>query len=119
MLDIVSTIPKEKYDLARTLRMGEWQVLWEVVVLGRADFAFDAVRANSAMGWMFLGFVETLWRSEGGIGAALGTMDKHLHMSDIMAIQIIILAVGIAQDWLIGVGKQICCPYASMILERK
>jgi len=52
MIDVVAQVPKEKFDLARTLRMGEWRVVWEVIVLGRADAAFDAMRQNAAMGWM-------------------------------------------------------------------
>jgi len=34
MAAVVAAIPKEKFDHARTLRMGEWRVVWEVVVLG-------------------------------------------------------------------------------------
>ena len=52
MIDVVAQVPKEKFDLARTLRMGEWRVVWEVIILGRADTAFDALRQNVAMGWM-------------------------------------------------------------------
>src|SRR5437870_9905040 len=71
MIDVVAQIPKEKFDLARTLRMGEWRVVWEVIVLGRADAAFDAMRQNAAMGCMMLTMVEGISRSEGGIGALL------------------------------------------------
>lgn len=119
MLDIVDSIPKEKYDLARTLRMGEWQVLWEVVILGRADVMFDAVRQNAAIGWMMLPMIEGLFRSEGGIGALLETMNKHFHLADVAAIQISILLVGLGQDYLIGVIKSFTCPYASLLLERR
>src|SRR5574337_633778 len=31
MADVIAGIPQEQYDLARTLRMGEWRVIWEVV----------------------------------------------------------------------------------------
>src|ERR1035438_2896583 len=37
MADVINSIPKEKFDLARTLRMGEWRVVWEVIVLGQVD----------------------------------------------------------------------------------
>lgn len=119
MLDVVVSIPKEKYDLARTLRMGEWQVLWEVVVLGRIDVMFDVVRQNAAMAWMLLCVVEGLYRSEGGIGATLMTADKHFHLADIVAIQLLFLAVGLVQDQLFGVVKNLVCPYASLLLERR
>lgn len=119
MLDVVDSIPSEKYDLAHTLRMKDWQTLWEVQVLGRADLAFDVLRQNAAIGWMSLGMVEGLFRSEGGIGTVLMTQDKHFHLSSIVAIQIVILLVGLTQDYLIGVVKNICCPYASLIINRK
>ena len=48
MIDVVAQVPKEKFDLARTLRMGEWRVVWEVIVLGRADTAFTLVHVPPA-----------------------------------------------------------------------
>lgn len=119
MLDVLDQIPKEKYDLARTLRMDDWQVLWEVQVLGRADMMIDCVRQNSAMGWMMLSVVEGLFRSEGGIGTTLVTMDKHFHLAAMAALQITFLGLGLGQDYLIGVLKNICCPYAKLLLERR
>lgn len=119
MLDVIATIPREKYDLARTLRMSEWQVVWEVVVLGRIDFAFDVLRQNAAIGWMMLPMVEGLWKSEGGIGALMDIQYKHFGLEAIAAIQISILAVGLLQDRLIGVIKGVLCPYASLLLERR
>ena len=34
MAAVVLEIPRERFDHARTLRMGEWHVVWELVVLG-------------------------------------------------------------------------------------
>jgi len=119
MVDIIEEIPKEKYDLARTLRMNNWQIVWEVEVLGRIDFMIDAVRQNSAMGWAMLPMVEALFRGEGGIGVTLADMDKHFNLASIGAIQLLVVAVGVSQDYIIGVYKNIVCPYASLLLERK
>lgn len=119
MLDVIATIPREKFDLARTLRMGEWQVVWEVIVLGRIDYAFDVMRQNAAIGFFMLPMVEGLWKSEGGIGALMDIQNKHFGLEAIAAIQISILVVGLLQDWLIGVVKGIVCPYATLLLERK
>ena len=63
MADVIDSIPKEKFDLARTLRMGEWRVVWEVIVLGQVDKAFDVLRQNAAIGWMMLTMVEGIVRS--------------------------------------------------------
>ena len=71
MASVVAAIPREAYDHARTLRMSEWRIVWEVVILGKADEAFEAMRQNAAIGWMMLTMVEGMVRSGGGIGAML------------------------------------------------
>jgi NitT/TauT family transport system permease protein len=119
MLDVLDSIPSEKFDLARTLRMGEWQVVWEVMVLGRIDVAFDVVRQNAAVGWMMLPMVEGLFKSEGGIGAVMDVQNHHFALSTIAAIQLLILGLGLAQDYGFGVVKNVACPYAKLILERR
>lgn len=119
MVDVVAQVPKEKFDLARTLRMGEWRVVWEVIVLGRADAAFDALRQNAAMGWMMLTMVEGISRSEGGIGALLLNQNKHFRLEAVFAIQIAILIIGLFQDYAIGLAKKFICPYADLQLERR
>jgi NitT/TauT family transport system permease protein len=119
MIDVVAQVPKEKFDLARTLRMGEWRVVWEVIVLGRADAAFDAMRQNAAMGWMMLTMVEGISRSEGGIGALLLNQNKHFRLEAVFAIQIAILVIGLLQDYVLGLAKTFLFPYASLQLEKR
>ena len=119
MAQVVDSIPKEKYDLARTLRMSEWRVVWEVVVLGQTDKAFEMLRQNAAMGWMMLTMVEGISRSEGGIGALLLNQNKHFHLSAVFAIQLTILLLGLGQDYAIGLLREMFCPYADLTLERK
>ncbi len=119
MMDVVAQVPKNKFDLARTLRMGEWRVVWEVIVLGRADAAFDMLRQNAAMGWMMLTMVEGISRSEGGIGALLLNQNKHFRLEGVFAIQICILILGLFQDYAIGLAKRFICPYADLQLERR
>ncbi len=118
MIDVVAQVPKERFDLARTLRMGEWRVVWEVIVLGRADAAFDVMRQNAAMGWMMLTMVEGISRSEGGVGALLLNQNKHFRLEAVFAIQICILLIGLVQDYGIGLAKKFICPYADLQLER-
>jgi NitT/TauT family transport system permease protein len=118
MAEVVASIPKERFDLARTLRMSEWRVVWEVVVLGQADKAFEVLRQNAAMGWMMLTMVEGISRSEGGVGAMLLNQNKHFHLSAVFAIQLTILILGLAQDYGIGLLRKVFCPYADLTLER-
>jgi len=119
MAAVILDLPKERFDHARSLGMSEWRVVWEVVILGTADEAFEVLRQNAAIGWMMLTMVEGISRAEGGIGAMLLNQNKHFHIAEVFAIQIVILAVGIAQDYAIGALRSLFCPYAVLTLERK
>ena len=118
MVSVIAAIPKGEFDHARTLRMREWRVVWEVVVLGTADKAFEVLRQNAAMGWMMLTMVEGIVRSEGGVGAMLLSESKHFLLPEVFAIQFVILGVGLLQDYGIGVTRHLLCPYADLTLER-
>ena len=115
---VIAAIPKRDFDHARTLRMSEWRVVWEVVVLGTADRAWEVLRQNAAMGWMMLTLVEGIVRSEGGVGAMLLGESKHFLLPEVFAIQIVILGVGLCQDLLLGAARRLTCPYADLTLER-
>jgi len=119
MAAVVLEIPRERFDHARTLRMGEWMVVWEVVILGTADKAIEVLRQNAAIGWMMLTMVEGISRSEGGIGAMLLNQNKHFHIAEVFAIQITILLVGLFQDYMIGGLQRLLCPYAGLVLEKR
>jgi NitT/TauT family transport system permease protein len=119
MLDVVASIPRDAFDHARTLRMSEWRVVWEVVVLGTADKAMEVLRQNAAIGWMMLTMVEGISRAEGGIGAMLLNQQKHFHLAEVFAIQLLILVVGILQDYGLGALRRVVFPYAHLTLERR
>jgi len=119
MAAVIAAIPKGEFDHARTLRMSEWRTVWEVVILGTADRAFEVLRQNAAMGWMMLTMVEGIVRSEGGVGSMLLGESKHFLLPEVFAIQVVILAVGLLQDFLIGLARRLACPYADLALERK
>ncbi len=119
MAAVIAAIPKADFDHARTLRMSEWRVVWEIVVLGTMDKAFEVLRQNAAIGWMMLTMVEGISRSEGGVGVMLLNEQKHFMLPAVYAIQIAILTVGLLQDYVIGVLRRAVCPYADLILERR
>lgn len=118
MAAVVASIPKARFDLARTLRMSEWRVVWEVVVLGNKAEAVEMLRQNAAIGWMMLTMVEGISRSEGGVGAMLLNQNKHFQIDAVFAVQFLILGLGLLQDYGIGVIKRIISPYAALKLER-
>lgn len=115
----VSAATKEELDYARTLRMGELHVVWEVVILGKMDKAIEVMRDNAAMGWMMLTMVEGLARSEGGIGVLLLNQNKHFHLDAVFAIQFSVIFLGLGQDYAIGWIKDLLCPYAKLEMERR
>lgn len=119
MASIVASIPKAEFDYARSLRMSEWRMVWEIVVLGRIDEVFEALRQNAAIGWMMLTMVEGLVRSQGGVGALMLNQNKHFKLDAVFAIQVTILLVGFFQDRVLAWLKNVCCPYAALTLERK
>jgi len=118
MAEVVASVPRDELDYARTLRMGDWRVVWEVIVLGRFDAAIEILRQVAAIGWMMLTMVEGLARAEGGVGVLLLSQNKHFHLDKVFAIQISIFLIGIVQDYCIGLFKSQVCPYADVTQER-
>lgn len=120
MSDEVASIPREKFDHARTLRMREWRVVWEVVIRGKLDRVFEVTRQVAGMGWMMVTLVEGIVRSDGGVGAVLISKNKMLDkLPEVFAILIIIVIVGILQDKAIRGLMKVMCPWATLSLERK
>lgn len=111
MMDVIRQIPTEQYDLARTLKMGPWETLWEVVILGQIDQAFIVLRQTAAMSWMFVSTAEMLDMSSGGVGMMLDNSNRHLHLSEVLALQLIVLTLGLLQDYGLGWLRNKCCPW--------
>lgn len=112
MLAEVHAISQQAIDHCKTLGMKHWRITWELAVLGKADVFLDQVRQNAAVGWTLLAMVESLARSQGGIGAMLLNQNRYFQLSGVFAIQLTILLYGILQDWLIGRLKDTLCPYS-------
>ncbi len=119
MSDIIRNISKEELDHLRTLRMGEWQVWWEGVVLDTIADAIVVMRQNAAIGWMMLTMVEGLSRTEGGVGVALLVQNKFLNLDAIAAVNISILLFALAQDMFIYFGLKAFFPYYFLGKEQK
>jgi len=119
MVDVVASVPREKLDHARTLRMGEWRVVWEVIVLGQMATTLDVLRQNAAIGWMMLTMVEGISRSEGGIGAMLMDQNKHFNLAAIIAVQIVFLIAGFFQDAFLAWLKATVVPHAALATVRR
>lgn len=114
MIDVIDAIPSSQYDLAATLKMGPWETLYRVVVRGQLDQAFVVLRQTSAMAWMFIATAEGMSMSGGGIGATLNTISKYHSLASILALQLIILGSGIAQDQIIEWLRGVVCPWSKL-----
>ena len=119
MAAVIAAIPRSEFDHARTLRMSEARVTWEVVILGTLSQAFEVLRQNAAIGWMMLTLVEGIVRGEGGIGAMLLAENKHFLIAEVFAIQLVILSFGLLQDYGLQLLRKLVCPYADLTLERR
>lgn len=118
-ISIIASVTKDELDHARTLKMNEWEVLFNVIILGKADQFFEMIKQNFSIAWMMLVMVENLARSEGGIGVILYNQNKHFHLDSVYAVQIIVLLLGLFFDWLLGKMKVWLFPYSVLQLERK
>ncbi len=118
MLSVIQSVPKHEFYHARTLRMSEWQVVWEVIILGRFDQVLEVMRQTFAISWTMLTLVEGIVRSEGGVGVLLINQQKYLHLDAVFAIQLVILIIGIVLDWAIGQLKEFFFPYSSLTVEK-
>ncbi len=101
LLSMVSSISQEEFDHARSLQCNRWEVLWEVVVKGRIDHVIEVIRQNLAIVWMMLVTVESILVAAGGLGFLIKNSDKFMNHGRIIALQIVILLVGLSIDFVL------------------
>jgi NitT/TauT family transport system permease protein len=114
MAQVVLEIPREQFDHMRVLGASEARIVWEVVVRGTVDKALDVLRQNVAMGWAMITMVEGISRAEGGIGAMILNENKHFLLAEVYAILFVILLLGLAMDYGMGILTNILCPYVAL-----
>ncbi len=114
MAQVVMDIPREQYDHLRALGAGELRILWEVVILGTVDKAFDVMRQNLAIGWTMITMVEGISRAEGGLGAMILNQNKHFRLAEVYAILFVILFMGLLLDYGMGLLVKLLCPHAAL-----
>lgn len=98
LLAVLKDIPADEIDHARSLKCSRWEVLWEVVIKGRLDYVLDVLRQNLAIIWMMLVTVESILVAAGGLGVLIKNSDKFANHGRIVALQIVILLVGLLLD---------------------
>jgi ABC-type nitrate/sulfonate/bicarbonate transport system permease component len=113
LLAILKDIPAEEIDHARSLKCSRWEVLVEVLIKGRLDYALDVLRQNLAIIWMMLVTVESILVAAGGLGVLIKNSDKFMNHGRIVALQLVILFVGLSLDWLLNVARKSLFKYST------
>lgn len=99
LLAMLKDIKEEEFDHARALGCNRWEILWEVVIKGRLDYVIETIRQNLAIVWMMLVTVESIMAAAGGLGFLIKNSDKFGNHGRIIALQLVILCVGLFMDW--------------------
>ncbi len=110
-LSVITSINKQEYDLCKTLGYNNWQTLYEVIIVGKADQVFEILRQNFAISWLMITMVEGLSMSEGGIGTLLIKYNKYNDITVVVALQMVIFLTGLCFDWLLGSIRKWLFPY--------
>jgi ABC-type nitrate/sulfonate/bicarbonate transport system permease component len=113
LLAVLKDVPADEIDHARSLKCSRWEVLWEVIIKGRLDYVLDVLRQNLAMTWMMLVTVESILVAAGGLGVLIKNSDKFMNHGRIVALQLIILLVGLLLDWLLRATRKSLFKYST------
>lgn len=113
LVQMIKDIPEEEFQHARTLGCNRWEILWEVVIVGRVDYVFELVRQNLAIVWMMLVSVESILMAAGGLGTLIKNGDKIGSNGKVIALQIIIILVGIALDFILTKLRKLIFRYSN------
>jgi ABC-type nitrate/sulfonate/bicarbonate transport system permease component len=113
LLSMLEDIPNEELEHARSLGCSRWEILWEVVIKGRLDYVLELIRQNLAMVWMFVVSVESILVAAGGLGFLIKNNDKLGDNGKVIAIQIIIILIGITLDFVITKLRRLIFRYSN------
>lgn len=114
-LSVILNIDKQEYELCKTLGYNNWQTLYEVIIVGKADAVFEILRQNFAISWLMITLVEGLNMSEGGIGTLLIKYNKYNDLTNVLALQLVIFLIGLLFDFLLGTTRQWLFPHTKLI----
>jgi len=114
LLSVIRNIPQEELDHARSLECSRWEVLWEVVIKGRLDYVIEVLRQNLAITWMMLVTVESILVAAGGLGVLIKNSDKFMNHGRIVALQIVILLVGLGIDLFLNFLRRLLFRYSKI-----
>ena len=113
LMNMIKDIPEEEFFHARTLGCNRWETLWEVVIKGRFDYVFELVRQNLAIVWMMLVTTESILAAAGGLGFLIKNNDRLGDNGKVIALQIIIVVLGLSLDFIITKIRKVSFRYSN------
>ena len=113
-LSVIVRINPQEYELCKTLGYNNWQTLYEVIIIGKADQVFEILRQNFAISWLMITMVEGLSMSEGGIGSLLIKYNKYNDLTNVIALQLVIFIIGLCFDFLLGTTRHWLFPHSKL-----
>jgi len=113
-LSVITNIANQEYALCKTLGYNNWQTLYEVIIVGKADQVFEILRQNFAISWLMITMVEGLSMSEGGIGSLLIKYNKYNDLTNVIALQLVIFITGLCFDYLLGATRHWLFPHSKL-----
>lgn len=113
LIQVISDIPEEEFDHAKTLGCNRWEVLLEVVIKGRFDYVIESIRQNLAIVWVMIVTVESILVAGGGLGVLIKNSDRLGSNGNVIAVQIVIVLIGIALDWMLTKLRKLIFKYSN------
>lgn len=99
LVSVFTSTTTDEINHAKTLGLSRWEILYHVIIVGKIDYVLESVRQNFSIIWLMLVTVESLLATTGGIGFLIKNQDKFMNLGSVLALQIIILLIGISLDY--------------------
>ncbi|MBK8568121.1 MAG: hypothetical protein IPN76_33640 [Saprospiraceae bacterium] len=82
------------------------------MIKGRLDYVIEVLRQNLAITWMMLVTVESILVAAGGLGVLIKNSDRFMNHGRILALQIVILLVGLGIDLFLNYLRKVLFRYS-------
>ena len=103
----------KEIDHAKTLGCSNYQITIEVIIKGKLDYVVDSVRQNLAIIWMSIVMVESMLTAYGGLGFLIKNGERNGNYGRTIAIQIVILLIGVTLDYSINKLRKVFFKYSN------
>jgi NitT/TauT family transport system permease protein len=100
VVEAVEKVDEVYLQTAMTLGARPRQLVWSVLVPGSLPAIAEALRVMNGIGWTYVILAEVI-NAPLGLGALITVAGKRSHVDQIFALVLVILAIGIATDFII------------------